>query len=148
MTSKDPQPRQEVPSEVWPTLRSGTLQYSRGREHDGERQERQEASTRQHSPILSAGAATRPVGTLAPMADGELFLEDLQAAIHRAFEEGIEPAALLLHPSTVIHVSDPALGLEPLGASEIDAIDTVPIEIDPMLPVGEIGVRERTPPRG
>ena len=63
------------------------------------------------------------------MADGELFLEDLQAAIHHAFEEGIEPAALLLHPSTVIHVSDPALGLEPLGASEIDAIDTVPIEI-------------------
>ena len=61
------------------------------------------------------------------MADGELFLEDLQAAIHRAFEEGIEPAALLLHPSTVIHVSDPTLGLEPLGASEIDAIDTVPI---------------------
>ena len=82
------------------------------------------------------------------MADGELFLEDLQAAIHHAFEEGIEPAALLLHPSTVIHVSDPALGLGPLGASEIDAIDTVPIEIDPLLPVGEIGVRERTPPRG
>ena len=82
------------------------------------------------------------------MADGELFLEDLQAAIHHAFEEGIEPAALLLHPSTVIHVSDPALGLEPLGASEIDAIDTVPIEIHPMLPAGEIAVRERTPPRG
>ncbi|MCX6392546.1 MAG: hypothetical protein NTX95_08650 [Actinobacteria bacterium] len=80
------------------------------------------------------------------MADGELFLEDLQGAIHRAFEEGREPVALLLHPATVIHVSDPALGLEPLGASEIDAIDTMPIEIDPMQEVGEIGIRERTRP--
>lgn len=80
------------------------------------------------------------------MADGELFLEDLQGAIHRAFEEGREPVALLLHPATVIHVSDPALGLEPLGASEIDAIDTMPIEIDPMQQVGEIGIRERTRP--
>lgn len=80
------------------------------------------------------------------MADAELFLEDLQSAIHRAFEEGREPAALLLHPATVIHVSDPALGLPPLGASEIDAIDTVPIEIDPFQEIGEIGVRERTPP--
>jgi hypothetical protein len=80
------------------------------------------------------------------MPDGELFLEDLQAAIHRAFEEGREPAALLLHPATVIHVSDPALGLEPLGASEIDAIDTVPIEIDPLVAVGEVGIRERERP--
>jgi len=80
------------------------------------------------------------------MADGELFLEDLQGAIHRAFEEGREPVALLLHPATVIHVSDPALGLEPLGASEIDAIDTMPIEIDPMQEVGEIGIRERERP--
>jgi len=81
------------------------------------------------------------------MADNELFLEDLQNAIHRAFEEGQEPVALLLHPATVIHVSDPALGLEPLGASEIDAIDTMPIEIDPLLEIGEIGIREREHPR-
>jgi hypothetical protein len=80
------------------------------------------------------------------MADGELFLEDLQGAIHRAFEEGREPVALLLHPATVIHVSDPALGLEPLGASELDAIDTMPIEIDPLQEVGAIGIRERQAP--
>lgn len=80
------------------------------------------------------------------MADGELFLEDLQAAIHRAFEEGREPIALLLHPATVIHVSDPALGLEPLGASELDAIDTMPIEIDPLQEIGAIGIRERPSP--
>ena len=82
------------------------------------------------------------------MADGELFLEDLQDAIHRAFEEGREPVALLLHPATVIHVSDPALGLEPLGASEIDAIDTMPIEIDPLQEIGAIGIRERPRPAG
>lgn len=80
------------------------------------------------------------------MAGEALSLEDLQAAIHSAFENGREPVALLLHPATVIHVSDPALGLEPLGASELDAIDGLPIEIDPMLEVGEVGVRERTRP--
>ncbi len=80
------------------------------------------------------------------MAGEALFLEDLQAAIHSAVENGREPVALLLHPATVIHVSDPALGLEPLGASELDAIDGLPIEIDPMLEVGEVGVRERTRP--
>ncbi len=77
------------------------------------------------------------------MVDGEFFLEDLQGAIHRAFEEGREPAAIVLHPSAVIHVSDPALGLEPLGASEIDAVDTVPVELDPLQELGEVGVRER-----
>lgn len=82
------------------------------------------------------------------MADGELFLEDLQAAIHRAFEEGREPVALRLHPATVIHVADPALGLDPLGASEIDAIDTMPIEIDPLVEIGGIEVRERPPAGG
>jgi len=46
----------------------------------------------------------------------------------------------------VIHVSDPALGLEPLGASEFDAIDGLPIEIDPMVEVGEVAVRERARP--
>ena len=80
------------------------------------------------------------------MAGEALSLEDLQAAIHRAFEDGREPVSLLLHPATVIHVSDPALGLEPLGASELDAIDGLPIEIDPMLEVGEVGVRERARP--
>ena len=75
--------------------------------------------------------------------DGELFLEDLQAAVHRAYEEGREPVAIRLHPATVIHVADPALGLEPLGASEFDAIDTIPIEIDPTVEVGEVGIRER-----
>ncbi len=73
-------------------------------------------------------------------------LDDLQAAIHVAFEDGREPVALLLHPATVIHVSDPALGLEPLGASELDAIDGLPIEIDPMVEIGEVGVRERIRP--
>ena len=70
-----------------------------------------------------------------------LSLEDLQAAVHRAFEEGGEPVAIRLHPNTEIHVADPALGLEPLGASEFDAIDTIPIEIDPTVEVGEIAVR-------
>ena len=78
------------------------------------------------------------------MAD-ELFLEDLQAAVHRSFEEGHEPTAIRLHPATVIHIADPALGLDPLGASEFDAIDTIPIEIDPTLDVGEIALRTRTP---
>ncbi len=80
------------------------------------------------------------------MADDALSLEDLQAAIHHAFEEGREPVALLLHPATVIHVSDPALGLEPLGASELDAIDGLPIEMDPLVEVGEVAVRERAQP--
>ena len=80
------------------------------------------------------------------MADDALSLEDLQAAIHYAFEEGREPVALLLHPATVIHVSDPALGLEPLGASELDAIDGLPIEIDALVEVGEVAVRERARP--
>ncbi|MEI7439628.1 MAG: hypothetical protein WCK20_08175 [Thermoleophilia bacterium] len=80
------------------------------------------------------------------MADDALSLEDLQAAIHHAFEEGREPVALLLHPATVIHVSDPALGLEPLGASELDAIDGLPIEIDALVEVGEVAVRERARP--
>jgi hypothetical protein len=80
------------------------------------------------------------------MAGEALSLEDLQAAIHSAFEDGREPVALLLHPATVIHVSDPALGLEPLGASEFDAIDGLPIEIDPMVEVGEVAVRERALP--
>ena len=82
------------------------------------------------------------------MADGALFLDDLQSAIHRAWEDGVEPVALRLHPATVIHVADPALGLDPLGASEIDAIDTVPIEIDPLIAVGEIGIRARDDARG
>jgi hypothetical protein len=81
--------------------------------------------------------------TLAAVADGAIFLEDLQAALHRSWEEGVEPVALLLHPATVIHVSDPALGLDPLGASELDAIDAVPIEIDPLVAVGEVAVRPR-----
>lgn len=80
------------------------------------------------------------------MAEDALSLDDLQAAIHAAFEEGREPVALVLHPATVIHVADPALGLEPLGASELDAIDGLPIEIDPLLEVGEIAVRERSRP--
>lgn len=80
------------------------------------------------------------------MAGEALSLEELQAAIHCAFEDGREPVALLLHPATVIHVSDPALGLEPLGASEFDAIDGLPVEIDPMIEIGEVGVRERTRP--
>ena len=80
------------------------------------------------------------------MAGDALSLEDLQAAIHHAFEGGREPVALLLHPATVIHVSDPALGLEPLGASEFDAIDGLPIEIDPTVEVGEVAVRERARP--
>ncbi|MEI6625954.1 MAG: hypothetical protein WCO40_06390 [Thermoleophilia bacterium] len=80
------------------------------------------------------------------MADDALSLEDLQAAIHHAFEEGREPVALLLHPATVIHVADPALGLEPLGASELDAIDGLPIEMDPLVEIGEVGVRERAQP--
>lgn len=98
--------------------------------------------------MVSAAAALPDVARLTPVTDGVFFLEDLQGAIHRAFEEGKDPAALLLHPAAVIHVSDPALGLEPLGASEIDAIDTVPIEIDPLQDLDEIGVRERQRPAG
>ena len=79
--------------------------------------------------------------------DEALFLEDLRAALHRAWEEGVEPAALRLHPATRIHVADPALGLDPLGASEIDAVDAVPVEIDPLVPVGEAVVRPQ-PARG
>lgn len=78
------------------------------------------------------------------MAGDAVSLEDLQVAIQRFSEQGREPAALLLHPATVIHVADPALGLEPLGASEIDAIDGLPIEIDPLVEIGEISIRERT----
>lgn len=101
-----------------------------------------------HGPIVSACLRASPAAaTLAAMADGELFLEDLQAALHRSWEEGVEPVALRLHPATVIHVADPALGLDPLGASEIDAVDAIPVEIDPLVAVGEVGVRPR-PTRG
>ena len=81
------------------------------------------------------------------MDDGSIFLEDIQAAVHEAFAEGCEPVAIALHPATGIHVSDPALGLPPLGASEMDAVDGLPIEIDPLIAVGEIVVRERRPPQ-
>ncbi len=72
-----------------------------------------------------------------------LQLEDVQAALHQAFEAGREPVGIALHPGTAIHVSDPALGLPPLMASEIDAIDGLPILIDPFVEIGEIDVRER-----
>ena len=51
--------------------------------------------------------------------------------------------AIRLHPATLIHVSDPALGLDPLGASELDAFDGLPIEIDPLVEVGAVAIRER-----
>lgn len=76
------------------------------------------------------------------MAEG-LLLEDLQAALHAAYEEGREPVAIRLHPATRVHVADPALGLEPLGASEIDAVDGTPVEIDPLVEPGEVAIRER-----
>lgn len=72
-----------------------------------------------------------------------IFLDDLQAAVHAAFHEGREPIAIRLHPATLIHVSDPTLGLDPLGASELDAFDGLPVEIDPLMEVGGVGVRER-----
>lgn len=75
-----------------------------------------------------------------------IFLEDIQAAVHAAFEEGREPVAIRLHPATCIHIADPALGLDPLGASEMDAVDGLPIEIDPLVEVGMVDVRERTRP--
>lgn len=75
-----------------------------------------------------------------------IFLEDIQAAVQAAFEEGREPVAIRLHPGTRIHVADPALGLDPLGASEMDAVDGLPIEMDPLVDVGAVDVRERTRP--
>ncbi len=75
--------------------------------------------------------------------DGAIALEDLQAAIHAAYHGGREPVAIRLHPATLIHVSDPALGLEPLGASELDAFDGLPIEIDPLVEIGAVAIRER-----
>ncbi|MEY4227359.1 MAG: hypothetical protein RL190_2116 [Actinomycetota bacterium] len=75
--------------------------------------------------------------------DGAIALEDLQAAIHAAYHEDREPVAIRLHPATLIHVSDPALGLEPLGASELDAFDGLPIEIDPLVAIGAVAIRER-----
>ncbi len=66
--------------------------------------------------------------------------------MHEAFADGREPVAIALHPATGIHVSDPALGLPPLGASEMDAVDGLPIEIDPLLSVGEVAIRERQRP--
>ena len=76
--------------------------------------------------------------------DGAIGLEDLQAAVHAAYHEDREPMAIRLHPATLIHVSDPALGLEPLGASELDAFDGLPIELDPVVEVGAVAIRERT----
>ncbi len=78
--------------------------------------------------------------------DGAIALEDLQAAVHAAYHEDREPVAIRLHPATLIHVSDPALGLDPLGASELDAFDGLPIEIDPMVDIGAVGIRERSAP--
>jgi hypothetical protein len=70
-------------------------------------------------------------------------IEDLQAAVHEAFAEGIEPVAVALNPGHEIHVADPALGLPPLKADEMDAIDGIPIVVDPLLALGEIEVRAR-----
>lgn len=75
-----------------------------------------------------------------------IFLEDIQAAVQAAFEDGREPVAIRLHPATRIHVADPALGLDPLGASEMDAVDGLPIEMDPLVDAGAVDVRERTRP--
>lgn len=76
-----------------------------------------------------------------------IILDDIQAAVHAAFEDGREPVAIALHPATCIHVADPALGLDPLGASEMDAVDGLPVVIDPLVDVGAVVVRERERPR-
>jgi hypothetical protein len=71
-----------------------------------------------------------------------LELADLRLALEEAVAAGRHPVALLLHPATEVHVADPALGLPPLRADEMDALDALPVVVDPCVEPGRIEFRE------
>ena len=50
--------------------------------------------------------------------------------------------ALVLHPDTEVHVADPALGLPPLRADEMDAVDALPVVVDAAVAPGAVELRD------
>ena len=71
-----------------------------------------------------------------------LDLASLRRAVEEAVEAGVQPLAIVLNPATEVHVADPALGLPPLRADEMDALDALPVEVDPLVPRGAVQLRE------
>lgn len=71
-----------------------------------------------------------------------LDLAALRRAVDEAVEAGVEPRAIVLNPATEVHVADPVLGLPPLRADEMDALDALPVEVDPRVPRGVVELRE------
>jgi hypothetical protein len=72
-----------------------------------------------------------------------LDLAALRRAVEEAVEAGVQPRAIVLNPATEVHVADPSLGLPPLRADEMDALDALPVEVDPLVPRGAVQLRER-----
>jgi hypothetical protein len=71
-----------------------------------------------------------------------LELADLRRAVAEAAAAGRMPVAFVLHPATELHVADPALGLPPLRADEVDAVDGLPVVVDPRVDPGVVELRE------
>lgn len=71
-----------------------------------------------------------------------LELADLRRAVDEAAAAGRLPVAFVLHPDTEVHVADPVLGLPPLRADEMDAVDALPVVVDPDVPPGEVQLRD------
>jgi hypothetical protein len=71
-----------------------------------------------------------------------LELDDLRRAVEEAAADGRMPLAFVLHPETEVHVADPALGLPPLRADEMDAVDALPVEVDAAVPRGVVQLRQ------
>ena len=71
-----------------------------------------------------------------------LGLADLRDAVQDALAAGRRPVAYRLNPATEIHVADPALGLPPLRADEMDALDALPVVLDAGVPPGAVEFEE------
>jgi hypothetical protein len=71
-----------------------------------------------------------------------LELADLRRAVEEAAAAGRCPVALVLHPDTEVHVADPALGLPPLRADEMDAVDALPVVVDAAVAPGAVELRD------
>ncbi len=60
-------------------------------------------------------------------------MDELRAAVADRLARGEAVAAILLHPATTVDVADPALGLPPLAATEIDRVDGLPVVLDELV---------------
>lgn len=72
-------------------------------------------------------------------------MADVRAAIAARLAAGEPFDAIVLHPGAAVHVADPALGLPPLVAAEIDRLDGLPVVLDEL--ADREAVAFRTPAR-